>query len=421
MKIFRMTACLFLLILAACSGQESNSNNSDLNGSQSNSEGESTYVTRGVTDDEILIGNLGPQTGPAAIQGNYMYGLMAYFNYINENGGIHGRNLKLVAYDDQYQPSQTVQQATRLVEEDEVFLMIGNQGTANNRAAKDYYEKNKVVSLLVNTGASDFTSDNNPYWLGTGISSYEIEGEILLDYAVNKLGAERIAIIYQNDDYGKIGLDTLQKSIDKYEGAEIVAEVPYVTGSADYTTQVLKVKESKPDVIFSFSLLSPAANMKKALYNQGVDAPYIVTANGGNDPNQFELAGADVWEGTISSSPYLHDDPQLEVYFEQMKKDYPNVPEDGVAKFGWAAAQVLVEGIERAGADLTMDKFIDSLYTMDKWDGSIYASVTFAPDNHFGLTSLYVTEAKDGKISAVGGAIHYDPGTKEITYENDKN
>src|SRR5690606_10613054 len=121
----------------------------------------------------------------------------------------------------------------------------------------------------------------------------------------------------------------------------------------------------------------------KSMYDLGIDVPFVVTGLGGNNTNQFELAGPEAWEGTISSAPYFNptaapDDPQMKIYAEQLQKDFPDLPVDGFAQSGWASAQVLVEILERAGEDLTMDKFVEAAYTLDDWDGSMYASVSFS-------------------------------------------
>ncbi|MFC4024032.1 ABC transporter substrate-binding protein [Oceanobacillus longus] len=380
------------------------------------------YVTRGVTDDKILIGNISPHTGPIAASGTARHGTEAYFNYINENGGVHGRELELISYDDQYIPSETVKVAPRLIEEDEVFLLLSNQGTANNFAVKDYYEENKVVSFLINTGAPAFTATNNPYWLGTGLTVYNIEAEILLDYAINEMGAKKIAVVYQNDDFGNVGFDAVKEAIGNYEEAEIVTEVPYVVGNEDFSSQAVRIQDSNPDAVLSFSLSGPTASLKKSMYDLGVDVPFLVTGLGGNDTNQFELAGAEAWEGTISSTPYFNptsapDDPQMKVYADQLAKDFPDLPIDGFAQSGWASAQVMVEALDRAGDDLTMEKFVEAVYTLEDWEDSMYASVSFSDENHYGLTSVYISEANDGKIEPITDKITYDPETGEITYE----
>ncbi|WP_158595085.1 ABC transporter substrate-binding protein [Oceanobacillus piezotolerans] len=420
-KIYLITVSILLaIILVACS-DESSSNSTSETGNDKTGEDSDLYVTRGVTDDKILIGNLSPHTGPVAINGYGRHGIEAYFNYVNENGGIHGRKIELITYDDQYQPSQTVQLAPRLVEEDEVFLVTQNQGTANSMAAKEYYENNKVVNFLVNTGAPQFTSENNPYWLGSGMLAYNIEAEILLDYAINEIGAKKIAVVYQNDDFGNVGYEAVKEAIGNYD-AELVAEIPYVSGNEDFSSQVVKIRDADPDAVLSFSLAGATASLKKTMYDMGVEVPFLVTGPGGGDTNQFELAGAEAWEGTISSSPFLNpssapDDEHIQTYAAQMEKDFPDIPVDGFAQYGWAAGQVLVEALDRAGEDLTMDKFVEAVYTLDQWEDSMYAAVSFSPDNHYGLTSLYITKASNGKIIPVTDKIHYDPATGEITYD----
>jgi len=422
-KIYLLIISILLAaILAACGNESTSSSTSESTDSGSSGEKSELYVTRGVTEDKILIGNLSPHTGPVAINGYGRHGIEAYFNYVNENGGIHGREIELVTYDDQYQPSQTVQLAPRLIEEDEVFLVFQNQGTANSMAAKGYYESNKAVNFLVNTGAPQFTSENNPYWLGSGLIAYNIEAEILLDYAINELGAKNIAVVYQNDDFGNVGYEAVKEAIDNYDGARLVAEIPYVSGNEDFSSQVVKMRDSDPDAVLSFSLGAATASLKKTMYDMGVEVPLLVTSIGGGDTNNFELAGAEAWEGTISSTPFLNpssapDDEHIQAYAAQMEKDFPKIPVEGFAQYGWAASQVLVEALNRAGEDLTMENFIEAVYTLDNWEESMYAAVSFSPDNHYGVTSLYITQASNGEIKPITDEIHYDPSTGEIVYE----
>lgn len=130
-----------------------------------------------------------------------------------------------------------------------------------------------------------------------------------------------------------------------------------------------------------------------------------------------------MWEETISAAqiplPEHSNDPKMQLYVEQMQKNFPNSSYQGNAQWGWGAAQVLVEGIKRAGDELTWDNFIAALETLDKRDGSLYKSVTFSPDNHYGITTMFITQAKDGSIVPISGDITFDPVTKEIIYEDE--
>lgn len=406
---------IFTLILAACSssntGQSSQSQSQNSTGSQ-----------QGVTDSEILIGHLGPQSGNTAIYDEIRIGIEAYFKYVNEQGGINGKNLKLIAYDDQYQPAKTVQLAKKLVEEDKVFAMVANACTACNMAAKDYYIEKGIPYVMVGSGSKAFVDPPAKNLMGLLVMNYEVEAKIFLDYTVNKLGASKIALVYQNDDFGKTGYEALKSVLNKYPDVEIVTEQTFLATDTEFSSQAQKLSEANPEVIITFATPNPAANLKKAMHKIGLTEPtYIVSSVGANDASQFELAGADVWEGTISSNVFSQPDPEtddkhMKLYLERMNKDYPDkISTNSIG--GWAAAQVLVEGLKRTEGELTWDNFLNSFYTFDNWDGSLYQGVTFTKDNHYGITSMFIIEAKDGKLVPTSGTISFSPATGEVIYE----
>ncbi len=408
----------FLLVISGCSSKSSS--NSANSGSVSKSD-KGNYV-QGVTKDEILIGHIGPQSGPAATFDNMRKGIESYFKYVNENGGVDGRKLKLIAYDDQYQPSKAVQLAKRLVEEDKVFAMLGPVGTASNLAALNYYKQKGIPVTMIASGAKPFANPPIPNVMGQHPVNYGIEAKVFLNYAVEKLGAKKIAIAYQNDDLGKEGYESVKNSIKEYKGVEVVAEVNFQTSDVELSSQAQKLQQSNPDVIMDFSTPAPAANLKKAMYKIGLkDVPYMVGYVGGADTNLFNLAGTEVWNGTISSSIMVDleqadDNTDAKLYEERFKKDWPDAPVIGYAEEGWAEAELLVEALKRTGKDLTWKKYLDTFYTFDKWKGSLFAEVSFSKENHHGLTSLYMTKAEDGKLKPLSDVISVDPETGKITY-----
>lgn len=419
-KSFFVFLIALILILAACSNEKSNSNNSS--NSSNKDEDNGTKLAQGVSEDEILIGHLGPQTGPTAIYDLIRKGIQSYFNYVNENGGVNGRQLKLVAYDDQYQPAKSVQLIKRLVEDDKVFAMTANVGTASNMAVKDYVVEKGIPIIFGGSGAKVFVDPPIPNYMGADMLNYGIEAKVFLDFAVNKLEAKRIAFAYQNDDFGLEGYGVLKEAIKNYPDVEVVAEVNFLSSDTEFSSQAQKLKQAEPDAIINMSTPAPAANMKKALHKIGLnDAAYIVSSVGANDNNLFNLAGKEVWEGTYTGATYpmpeaAPDDEEIQLYVERFSKDFPDDPIGGVSQLGWGAAQVLVEGIKRAGDDLTWENFLNSFYTFENWDGSIHAGVTFSKDNHYGLTSMFMTQAKDGIIIPLEHQISFNPVTGEISY-----
>lgn len=418
---------ILLMLLAACGGgaeETETAPQGNSNGDGSSEESEDSAEVRGVTDDEILIGNIVAHSGPQAIYGQIAQGIETYLNYVNENGGVHGRQLTFLTYDGEYQPAPFMKQAQRLIEEDGVFLLLGNDCTPCNTAAKDYFEEQGVMNMMLGSGAEHFYNPPNDYFFGSEIASYRIETKVFYDYAVNELGAERIAVVYQNDDYGKEGYEAIQEVRDNYD-AEVIAEVPTIASEEDFSSHAQKVREADVDTVIMLSTPNPAAKLKQEFHAIGLtDVNYIVSSVGGNDLTMYELAGENVWEGTysagsipITDAPEAEGDEAIERYVELYSAAYPGENLSGVPQWGYAGAEVLVEALERAGEDLNYDTFKEALYTFDNWSEGTYAGVSFSPENHYGLTTLFMTKAQNGTIEAVTDMITFDPETGEITYE----
>lgn len=415
-----VVSVMFVVLLGACNSKEQASSQSSSSGAASTESGKE--YPQGVTDKEILIGMTGPQSGPTAIYDSARKAAESYIKYVNENGGVNGRTIKLIAYDDQGQPAKATQAVKRLVEQDKVYALVGSIGTVSNLASLDYFKEKGIPTVMVGSGSSKFVQPPIKNVLGLGVINYAVEANILLEYTVKELGAKKIAIAYQNDDLGKEGYETVKNNIAQYDGVEIVQEVNFLTTDVEFSSHAQKIQKSNPDAILVFSSPNPVANLKKDLYKIGMkDIPFVVNSVGANDTKMFDLAGADVWSGTISAAsipmPGSSDDESLQLFVERFGKDYPNEPLVGVSQSGWGQVEVFVEALKLAGDDLSWDNLINSLYKLDKWKGSMYAGVSFSPENHYGSTSLFITEAKDGKINPISNVMTYDPATKTVTVE----
>ncbi|MCQ4320368.1 ABC transporter substrate-binding protein [Stutzerimonas stutzeri] len=383
----------------------------------------SAQVAQGVTDNEIRVGHLGPQTGPVASYDKIRMGIESYFKYVNEQGGVHDRQLTLIAYDDQYQPGRTVQLTKRLVDEDKVFAMLGNVCTPCNVAARPRNERSGIPMVMTSSGSSQFVDPPIPNYMGSSVVNYEFEARVLTDYAVKELGAKRIAIAYQNDDYGSPLGEAAVKALKQFDDVELVQQVNFQSSDSDLSTQAQRLRQSNPDAIITFSVPAPAAQLKKALHNIGVtEPPFLVSSVGGDSETLFDLAGEDVWNGTISTAvipkPDQGTDESIELYVERFSKDFPKVPLSDWGQTGWAAAEVFVEALRRTET-LTWEDFLNTFYTFDNWEGSMYAGVTFSESNHYGLTSMFITQAKDGAIVPISEPITFDPASGAITYASD--
>ncbi|MGX9135142.1 ABC transporter substrate-binding protein [Rummeliibacillus sp. JY-2-4R] len=409
---FLLAIFMAALLLVACGGQNQTSGGSTKNGQK---------LAQGITDKEIKVGLTGPQSGPVAEYDKVRKGLQAYFNYINDNGGVNGRNIKLIAYDDQYQPAKSLQSMQKLINQDKVFALLYPIGTANIGASLPLLEKSGIPVISLGTGAKKFVEPTIKNIFG-GTFNYEIESTIFLDYAVNKLHAKKIAIAFQNDDFGKQGLEAAHKNIEKYKGVSIVKEVPFLATDKEFSSQAKQLKEAQPDVIIMNSTPAPAAGLRKELYKIGASKiPFIVSMTGGDDINQYNLAGKEAWTGVISSVDLLHYDklsgPKVENYIKYVSKEYGKEALGPLTQKAWSAGQIFVEGLKRSGDDLTWDNYINKLNTFDNWTESFYTSINYSQNHHYGNTTLYITEAKDGKIEPISKKIYYDADKNEIIYE----
>lgn len=409
---------MLFILLAACSSNEAGNTNS---GEQKDSSSGDKVSSQGVTDSEILIGHIGPQTGPVAEYDKVRKGIQAYFNYVNDNGGVNGRTLKLVPYDDQYQPAQTVQAAKRLINTDKVFAIHIPIGTANISAALSDIQSSGIPVTALSTGADKFVNPPIKNIFG-GQFNYPIEAKIFLDYVATQMGAKNIAIASQNDDFGKQGLEAIRDNVGNYEGLKIIKEVTFLATDKEFSSQAQQLKQANPDVIIMISTPAPAASLRKEMHKiNATNIPYIVSATGGMDKNQFNLAGEEVWEGSISAhvieNHEISTHPENEKYIEYVTKEYGEENLGSLSQYAWAQSQVLVEALKRSGDDLTWDNFIAQMESFDKWDGSFYPSITYTPEHRYGTTSIFLVQAKDGDLEPITGYIHYNVETGEIEYQ----
>lgn len=358
---------------------------------------------QGVTDTEIKVGWWGPQSGPAAAWGTLFKGADAYFKMVNENGGINGRKITYIAVDDEYQPSKTIAAAKKLVEVDRVFATVASIGTAHNEAAKPYMQEKNILNIYA-SGSSKLSNPPEKTMFSV-IFNYTAEANALAKYTAEDLGKKKIGLFYQNDDFGKEGLNGVKSELEK-KGMKLVAEVPYNTNNVDYSTPALKFKEAGADAVILYGAPKPLAALAKELHKIGSDAQLVATAIVA-DPVMFDLAGS-AWEGAIVANyPPVIDGNNSKVkdFVEAFNKYYPNDKPGTFAQYGWLAAQIFTEGVKRAGDDLTTEGMIKALESFGDWDGSIVGTVTYTPDNHMGPSSLYFMRAQNNQLVKISDEI----------------
>jgi branched-chain amino acid transport system substrate-binding protein len=347
-------------------------------------------------------------------------GLQSYFNYVNEEGGVNGRKIKLIAYDDKFEAKNTVQNVKRLEENDKVFALVGNVGTIQTMAIVPYLKQKDLPLIGVQSGSKGLFDPVNPNIFGN-VMNYTLEIDILSDYLIKEKGVKKIFLSYLNNDAGKEIKDGVARALERYPDVEVVGEGPHLPTDTDFSGIVQKIKETKPDVVMVGSGPSTTANLKKEMHKNGLkDVLFASASTGGDDPNLFKLVGEEVWTGTISNTsipiPAVSEDPDIQIYAKQFKKDFPDSPPSGFSMWGWAMGQIFVEAVKRSGDELTRENLKKQLETFDNWDGSLYPSITYTPESHYGNTTIYITEAKDGTIVPITKPITYDVKTKKIKY-----
>jgi branched-chain amino acid transport system substrate-binding protein len=362
-------------------------------------------VVTGVTDTEVVVGSWGPQDGPAGAYGVIDRTLDAYFKMFNDQGGINGRKIRFIYENDSYQPAKTVAAVKKLVEEDKVFALVGGLGTPNNLAVMDYLVQNNVPHVAPATGTTALAVPlkKNVYAVQL---NYTTEGTLLTQYALDQLSAKKFAVFYQNDAFGKEGLDAVQAAL-KQRGLAAAAAVSYETADTNYSAQALKLQTSGADTVILYAVPKPGGSIIAEMGKIGFK-PKLLSSNVINDPAIFQLAGPAI-EGMLIGAwlPAFDDtsNPRIVEYQAFMAKYASKEQIGGFSLTGYTYAQVMVEALKRAGKELTREGFVQSLDQMKDFTGSPLPSLSYSPTDHAGVKAAYFQAAKDGKFVAVTGYI----------------
>ncbi|MEE8408043.1 MAG: ABC transporter substrate-binding protein, partial [Myxococcota bacterium] len=364
----------------------------------------------GVTQTTIKIGSWGPITGPAASWGVVLKSMEAYFHYINDRGGIHGRKIQLIYRDDQYDPKKTVAIARELVEKEEVFAIVGGIGTATGRAVADYLET-KGVPFFSPASGDRFWTDPPRKNVYTTYPRYMTEGQILGEYIAKELRSLKVAVLLQDDDFGTQGAEGLQRGLEKF-GGKLQLKVTCKPTDTDLSEQVKEIVSAAPEVLVLFAAPKQAVTVVKMLEAQK-KKPHILTSFVLSDPMVFDAAGKKTWEGTITSVSLElpnSDDESVKKYRQVLSKYGGGKLQPGTfSQAGFALAMPFVEALERAGNDLTREKLYEALNSMKGYDGGgpywtskgMGPPITFGPDDRLGNDRLFLAKAVDGQWTKV--------------------
>jgi ABC-type branched-subunit amino acid transport system substrate-binding protein len=378
--VLLLTAALALYALAASCG-----------GKEEKATGEPTTVagdTTGVTDTEIRIGTLLPISGnPAAAWGiSLSQSMQAYFDYINDQGGVYGRKIKLYVGDSQYSGPIASEVIRRLVEQDKIFLLEGSLGTEAHSAVYKYLEERGIPDIYILTGNSKWTVPvaRNRF---TSLMDYTTEGRVFARYVAENFDGGKLGLLAQNDDYGKEGEAGLKQGLEELNADVDVAVEYYDATQSDVTAQIQRLKNEDVDILVSWATPVVAANiMKTAREILSWDVPFMI-----NSANALEivarLAGYDNIEGTVSAvigvQSYELDNPAIAEKKEIMAKYAPDTVFDNTSLGGYVIAQGIVGYLKQTGPNLTREAFLDTVETLCEYmcDTCLVPAST-SPDDH---------------------------------------
>jgi branched-chain amino acid transport system substrate-binding protein len=326
----------------------------------SNALAQKKYDT-GATDSEIKIGNIMPYSGPASAYGVIGKTEQAYFNKINAEGGINGRKINFISYDDGYSPPKTVEQARKLVESDEVLFIFNSLGTPPNSAIQKYMNTKKVPQLFVATGATKWNDPQQFPWTMGWQPNYQSESRIYAKYILKNMPNARIAVLYQNDDYGKDYLKGLKDGLGAKAASMIIAEESYETTEPTVDSHIVTLKASGADVFFNVTTPKFAAQAIKKNAEIGWKPLHFLNNVSASIGSVIKPAGFEASQDIISSA-YLKDtsDPQwkndagMKAFDEFLTKYFPEGNRvDASVMYGYTVAQGLVHVLKACGDDLT--------------------------------------------------------------------
>jgi branched-chain amino acid transport system substrate-binding protein len=322
--------------------------------------------TPGVTATEIKIGNTNPYSGPASAYGTIGKAIGAYFKKINEEGGINGRKIDYITYDDNYSPPKTVEMVRKLIEQDQVAALFQTLGTPTNSAIHKYMNQQKVPHLFVATGATKWNDPKHYPWTMGWQPNYQTEGRIYAQYILKNIPDAKIGILYQNDDYGKDYRKGLHDGLGDAAKKMIVMEQTYEVTDPTIDSQIVNLKNSGANVFFNVTIPKFAVQAIKKAHDIGWKPTHFLNNVSSSLATVLKPAGVEASRGLITAlymkeitDPQWQKDKGYQDWLAWMKKYYPEgALDDQSNAFGYTAAQAMVQVLKQCGKDLSRENIL---------------------------------------------------------------
>lgn len=370
----------------------------------------------GVSDTEIKIGNTAPYSGPVSAYSISARSIHAYFKMLNDRGGINGRKINFVTYDDEFSPPKTVEMARRLVEQDGVLMLVGGMGSACNLAIQRYMNARKVPQMFIAVGGSRFNDPKGAPWTVPFNPSYQGEGAMYARHILQNTPDARIGVLLQNDEMGRDLLAGFRKGLGA-KASMIVAEQSFEVADPTVDSQIVSLKASGADVLVNLSLSRTAAQAIRKVDALGwkLRAHYLIY-NSASVKSTFQPAGLEASTGIITSSFYkdpgqlaLADDPATRAYKAMMGRYAPNDdPNNSTAAYGYCVGQALEGLLQRAGDNLTRENLLRLATTLQNVQLTMMrpgVTLNNSPKDYFPVSSLQMMRFNGKELDALGAPV----------------
>ena len=376
----------------------------------------------GVSQREILIGATTPLSGPFSSVSSVTVGANAYFKYVNANGGVNGRTISFKYLDDQYDPAKTVQLTRQLVEQDKVFAIFNSIGTEHNLAVRDYLNANKVPQLFAASGSTTLGRDAAKYPSAIGFQpSYQAEGWVYGKYLSRTRPGAKVAVLFQNDDYGKDLLNGLKRGLQRSK-VKVIAAEPYETTAADVQAQVAKLKGTGADTFAVFAVGKFAIQAYVYANRLGWKPKLVINNIVSSASNVMTIAGEGgtnkLVDATISgvflkdpTDPKWRNDAGIKLYRQILKRYAPGAnASDPYHVYGMAAAFTLVEALKKAGRTPTRAGLVKAVAGLNVTKNPFMTPgihIKTGPSDRFPIEQMVLQRWQKGAWKSFGGLWGY--------------
>ncbi|EHR00609.1 ABC transporter substrate-binding protein [Bradyrhizobium sp. WSM471] len=375
----------------------------------------------GATDTEIKIGNIMPYSGPASAYGIIGRTEAAYFKKINDEGGINGRKINFISYDDAYSPPKTVEQARKLVESDEVLFIFNSLGTPPNSAIHKYMNSKKVPQLFVATGATKWNDPKDFPWTMGWQPNYQSETQIYAKWLLKNKPDAKIAVLFQNDDYGKDYLKGLKDGLGAKAASMIVMEESYETSEPTIDNHIVKLKSTGADVFMNITTPKFAAQAIKKNAEIGWKPLHFLNNVSASVGSVLKPAGFENSQDIISadylkdiSDPAWNSDPGMKDFVAFMNKYFPEGDKlDHGTIVGYGVAQTLVQVLKQCGDDLTRANIMKQAASLKNFRTEVLlpgVQINTSPTDFAPISQLQLEKFKGDKWELFGDVISADVG-----------